>query len=295
MMQRSGSELISAGAMVLCAVLMGFNYELFIFPNAFAPAGLNGLATMVQYLFHFSIGYFSVLINIPLLLIAWRRVDKVFARRTLIFVLSFSATTLLLRNMDFSAVAYHTETGTSAILGPVAAGVINGAIYTVVLRSNGSTGGTDILAALIRSRHPEASLVWLIFALNAVVAAISYFVYGYKFEPVILCLIYCYLSSRISNDLLKMGNKALKFEIVTDDAKTLGQVLMSELHHGVTLLHAVGMYSSKEKDMLICVVNRHQVVDFHNILARFPGSFAYVSDVNETMGEFRRARKYEIK
>ncbi len=295
MKQRSGSELISAGAMVLCAVLMGFNYELFIFPNAFAPAGLNGLATMVQYLFHFSIGYFSVLINIPLLLIAWRRVDKVFARRTLIFVLSFSATTLLLRNMDFSAVAYHTETGTSAILGPVAAGVINGAIYTVVLRSNGSTGGTDILAALIRSRHPEASLVWLIFALNAVVAAISYFVYGYKFEPVILCLIYCYLSSRISNDLLKMGNRALKFEIVTDDAKTLGQVLMSELHHGVTLLHAVGMYSSKEKDMLICVVNRHQVVDFHNILARFPGSFAYVSDVNETMGEFRRARKYEIK
>ncbi len=295
MKQRSGSELISAGAMVLCAVLMGFNYELFIFPNAFAPAGLNGLATMVQYLFHFSIGYFSVLINIPLLLIAWRRVDKVFARRTLLFVLSFSATTLLLRNMDFSAVAYHTETGTSAILGPVAAGVINGAIYTVALRSNGSTGGTDILAALIRSRHPEASLVWLIFALNAVVAAISYFVYGYKFEPVILCLIYCYLSSRISNDLLKMGNRALKFEIVTDDAKTLGQVLMSELHHGVTLLHAVGMYSSKEKDMLICVVNRHQVVDFHNILARFPGSFAYVSDVNETMGEFRRARKYEIK
>ena len=291
MNRRTGSELLSAGAMVLCAVLMGLNYELFIFPNAFAPAGLNGLATMVQYLFHFSIGYFSVLINVPLLLIAWRRVDKVFARRTLLFVLSFSATTLLLRNLDFSAVAFRTENGTSAILGPVAAGVINGAIYTMVLRSNGSTGGTDILAALIRARHPEASLVWLIFALNAAVAAVSYFVYGYKFEPVILCLIYCYLSSRISNDLLKMGNKALKFEIVTDDAEALGRVLMTELHHGVTLLHAVGMYSNSDKGLLICVVNRHQVVDFHNILARFPGSFAYVSDVNETMGEFRRSRK----
>ena len=291
MKQRSGSGLVSAGAMVLCAVLMGFNYELFIFPNAFAPAGLNGLATMVQYLFHFSIGYFSVLINIPLLLIAWRRVDRVFARRTLLFVLSFSATTLLLRNLDFSAVAFRTETGTSAILGPVAAGVINGAIYTVVLRSNGSTGGTDILAALIRSRHPEANLVWLIFALNAVVAAVSYFVYGYQFEPVILCLIYCYLSSRISDDLLKMGNRALKFEIVTDDPEALGKALMQELHHGVTLLHAVGMYSNNEKAMLICVVNRHQVVDFHNILARFPGSFAYVSDVNETMGDFRRYRR----
>ena len=293
MKQRSGSGLISAGAMVLCAVLMGFNYELFIFPNAFAPAGLNGLATMVQYLFHFSIGYFSVLINLPLLLIAWRRVDKTFAVRTLVFVLSFSATTLLLNRLDFSAVAYHTENGSSAILGPVAAGVINGAIYTLVLRNSGSTGGTDILAALIRSRHPEASLVWVIFALNAVVAAISYFVYGYKFEPVILCLIYCYLSSRISNDLLKMGAKALKFEIVTDDAAALGRALMTELHHGVTLLHAEGMYSNQEKDMLICVVNRHQVADFHDILARFPGSFAYVSDVNETMGNFHRSRKTE--
>ena len=291
MQQKTGAYPRSALAMVLCAVLMGINYELFIFPNAFAPAGLNGLATMAQYLFHFSFSYFSVLINLPLLLLAWRKVDRVFARRTLIFVLSFSVTTLLLNRLDFSAVAFHTENGSSAILGPVAAGVINGAIYTLVLRNNGSTGGTDILAALIRARHPEVSLVWIIFALNAVVAAISYFVYGCKFEPVILCLIYCYLSSRISNDLMKMGDKALKFEIITDDAEALGHALMEELHHGVTLLHAEGMYSNREKNMLICVVNRHQVVDFHNILARFPGSFAYVSDVNETMGNFHRARK----
>ena len=290
MKQETGQRWKSDAAMVLCAILMGFNYELFIFPNAFAPAGLNGLATMVQYLFHFSIGYFSVLINLPLLLIAWRRLDRVFAIRTLIFVLSFSATTLLLRNVDFTPIAYHTDNGTSAILGPVAAGVINGAIYTVVLRCSGSTGGTDIVAALIRHRHPEASLVWLIFSLNAVVAAISYFVYGMKFEPVILCLIYCYLSSRISGGLLKMGQKALKFEIVTDQAEALGQALMRELHHGATLLHAEGMYSSREKGLLICVVNRHQVVAFHEILARFPGSFAYVSDVNETMGNFRMGR-----
>jgi len=291
MKQRIGARPHSALAMVFCAVLMGFNYELFIFPNAFAPAGLNGLATMVQYLFHFSIGYFSVLINIPLLLIAWRRVDKTFAQRTLIFVLSFSATTLLLNQLDLSPLAYHTDTGTSTILGPVAAGVINGAIYTVVLRNGGSTGGTDILAALIHARHPEAGMVWVIFALNAAVAAISYFVYGYKFEPVILCLIYCYLSSRISNDMMKMGARAMKFEIVTNDAEALGRELMAELHHGVTLLHAQGMYSNSEKDMLICVVNRYQVADFHNILARFPGSFAYVSDVNETMGNFRKVRK----
>ena len=175
------------------ACLMGVSYELFVFPNAFAPAGINGLATMLQYLLHVNIGYLSLLINLPLVLLAWKKVDRDFARKTLVFVLVFSAVTLVLGQMDLSAIAY--DSGSSAILGPVAAGVISGAIYGWVIRQNGSTGGTDIVAAWVRKKHPEASLVWLIFSLNAAVAVLSFFVYGCQFEPVILCLIYCYLSS----------------------------------------------------------------------------------------------------
>ncbi|MBR4150000.1 MAG: YitT family protein, partial [Firmicutes bacterium] len=56
------------------ALVMAVNYNLFIFPNAFAPAGINGIATMIQYLFHISIGYLSLLINVPLLIMAWNHV-----------------------------------------------------------------------------------------------------------------------------------------------------------------------------------------------------------------------------
>ena len=170
------------------ACLMGVSYELFVFPNAFAPAGINGLATMLQYLLHVNIGYLSLLINLPLVLLAWKKVDRDFARKTLVFVLVFSAVTLVLGQMDLSAIAY--DSGSSAILGPVAAGVVSGAVYGWVIRQNGSTGGTDIVAAWVRKKHPEASLVWLIFSLNAAVAVLSFFVYGCQFEPVILCLIY---------------------------------------------------------------------------------------------------------
>lgn len=55
------------------ACLMGVSYELFVFPNAFAPAGINGLATMLQYLLHINIGYLSLLINLPLVLLAWKK------------------------------------------------------------------------------------------------------------------------------------------------------------------------------------------------------------------------------
>lgn len=282
-----GRQVKSYAVVVGMAVLMGLSYEFLVFPNAFAPAGINGLATMIQYVFHISVGYFSLVINIPLLLLAWKKVDRDFAIKSLTFVLVFSAVTLTLNQVDLSAVAYHTDNGNSAILGPVAAGVVSGAVYGTVIRQNGSTGGTDIVAAWVRKGHPEASLVWIIFGLNASVAVLSFFVYGCQFEPVILCLIYCYLSSHISDRILKGGKRAIKFEVVTDQAEEIAHLLMAELRHGVTLLPAHGMYSEQPRKLLVCVVNCHQIVQFQKILERFPGSFAYVSEVNETVGNFK--------
>ncbi len=184
MKQMTRSPLFSYVIVAGLACVMGLSYELFVFPNSFAPAGINGLTTMIQYLFHINIGYLSLLINLPLILLAWTKLDPDFARKSLVFVLVFSAVTLVLGRMDLSGIAY--DTGSSAILGPVAAGVISGAVYGWVIRQNGSTGGTDIVAAWVRKKHPEASLVWLIFSLNAAVAVLSFFVYGCQFEPVIL-------------------------------------------------------------------------------------------------------------
>ena len=276
-----GSYLLISAA----AVMMGLSYQLFVFPNAFAPAGINGLATMVQYLFDFSIGYMSLLINLPLILLAWKKLNRDFARKSLLFVLMFSGATLLFNRMDFSAIAY--QGGSSAILGPVAAGVVSGAIYGLVIRQNGSTGGTDIVAAWVRKLRPDISLVWVIFSLNASVACLSFFVYGYQFEPVILCILYCYLSSRISDRMLKGGKTALKFEVITQQAEELSTRLMETLHHGVTVLPAQGMYSDTPRALLICVVNPHQIARFQAILREFPDTFAYVSSVSETMGNFK--------
>lgn len=276
---------------VLLAMAMGTSYQLFVYPNAFAPAGINGIATMVQYLFNVSVGYLSLAINIPLIAVSWKWLDRDFAMKNLVYVLVFSGMNLLLDYIDVSALAYYTENGNSAILGPAAAGVVSGVAYGFAIKQNGSTGGTDIIAAWVRKLHPEVSLVWTVFGLNACVALVSFFVYGYQFEPVIMCLVYCYLSSGISDKILKGGKKALKFEVVTNQGTELATRLLQELHHGVTVLPARGMYSDQPKDLLVCIVNRHQIVRFQEILAQFPGSFACVSEVNETMGNFVRVTR----
>ena len=235
---RSAFEYI---AISVLAVIMALNYEIFVFRNAFAPAGINGIATMVQYLFDFSVGYMSLLINIPLSLLAFFYVDKKFALRSGVFTIMFSLALLLLKRADLSALVYHTANGTSTILAPVAAGTVNGAIYGAAVKLGGSTGGTDIIAACIRVKMPYFSFARVTFVLNAIVAGASFFVYDFNFEPVIMCIIFNFIASNICDYIVKGGLGALKFEVITSHAEEMSAELMKKLHHGVTVINAEGM------------------------------------------------------
>lgn len=284
---RSAFEYI---AISVLAVIMAFNYEIFVFRNAFAPAGINGIATMVQYLFDFSVGYMSLLINIPLSLLAFFYVDKKFALRSGVFTIMFSLALLLLKRADLSALVYHTANGTSTILAPVAAGTVNGAIYGAAVKLGGSTGGTDIIAACIRVKMPYFSFARVTFVLNAIVAGASFFVYDFNFEPVIMCIIFNFIASNICDYIVKGGLGALKFEVITSHAEEMSAELMKKLHHGVTVINAEGMYTHSGKQVIICVINKHQIVDFQSIVRSYPDTFAYVSSVSETVGNFKKIR-----
>ena len=271
-----------------CAVVSALSYHIFVLPNSFAPSGLNGLATMIQYVCGFRIGYLNLIINIPLLIYAYIRLDRAFALRTGVYTVTFSAAIWLLEKVDLSRFAYVTANGTSTVLAPVAAGAIGGLLSAVALKNGGSTGGTDVVAALVRKKKPYLNLVWMIFSLNVAVAGISFFVYGCQIEPVLLCIIYCFIIGRFSDRLLQGGKEAVKFEVITDQAEALSRRLIDALHHSVTVVPATGMYSRTGKQVMLCVVNKHQVVDFQNILREFPGSFAYISTVRETVGNFKK-------
>ena len=274
---------------------MALCYQIFIFENSFAPAGINGIATMIQYKLNFSVAYLSLLINIPLCVLAFVFLNKSFAARTTVFALTFSAALLLLqfRIIDLSFLSYKTDNGTSTILAPLASGVINGIIYGASIRLNGCTGGTDIFAALIHKRRPELNLIWIIFAMNTAVALTSYFVYGFKVEPVVLCIIYSFLTSQVSDNILRGSRQRIKFEIISPDCKKLSDEIISELKHTVTVVPAKGMYSGRETEMLICVVQKHQATAMEKIIAAHPGAFAYSTVINETLGNFERI-KYNV-
>ena len=274
----------------LLAACYALAYRLFVFPNDFAPSGVGGIATMVQYVFHFDAGYLNLVINLPLLIIAWMTVDREFVLKSALFTLCFSGFLVLFNHLDFTPYQYYTENGTSNVLAPVAAGTVVGFLYGTAVRLGGSSGGIDIVGEMVHHKRPEYNMVWVTFSINAAIAATSYFVFNYKFEPVICCLVYGFVTSTVANSVLKGYHAALKFEIVTDRPEEMAGELMGQLHHGVTLLSAEGAYTHMQKSLVICIVNKRQIADVERIISSFPGSFAYITSVNATVGNFVRVK-----
>lgn len=270
------------------AIIGALNYQLFIFPNRFAPSGLNGICTMIQYAFHISIGYLSLLINLPLAIAVYCKVSKPLALRSMVYVVVFSVAILILDHVDLSFFAYATDNGTSTILGPMVAGVIMGSCYGILIRGGALTGGMDFVASLIHKYKPHTSLFWVLFVLNCCVAALSYFVYGFEPEPVILCVLYSFISSTVSDRIGKNSRGAVRFEIITEDPSYISDAIINRLHHSATLLPGKGIYQGKETSVLVCIVNRTQVATLSAILRKCPNTFAITSQVDDVMGNFRR-------
>ena len=273
------------------ALLAALDYELFVFPNAFAPSGLNGICTMIQYVSGISVGYLSLLINIPLALIVYLKVSKPIAARSMVYVVVFSVGLLVFDKVDLSAFAYSTANGTSHILGPLTAGLIMGYIYGILMKASAYTGGTDFVAAIIHNKNPEKSVYVLSFVMNALVAVSSYFVYDFKMEPVLLCILYSFASSTMAERFLKNGRSAMRFEIVTDYPDEICGDIIHLLHHSATRIKAQGVYNGKEVDIVMCVVNNSQVGILSQIIKNYPHTFAIMSQVTEVMGNFRHYSK----
>ena len=270
------------------ALVASVNYELFVFPNQFAPSGLNGICTMIQHITGISVGYLSLIINVPLAIWCYIEVSKPVAMRSMVYVVTFSLGLVILDHVDLSMFAYTTDNGTSKILGPLVAGVIQGYIFSILMKASAYSGGTDFISAIVHKRDPNKSVMGFSFTMNVFIAIASYFVYGYQMEPVILCILYSFMSTTVGDKLMKSGREAICFEIITDYPNEISKEIIERLHHTTTLIPARGMYSGRETNMLICVVNKTQAASVIKIVRKYPYTFAVMDPVGEVVGNFKK-------
>lgn len=268
---------------VFNGMLCALSYRLFVFPNSFAPAGIGGITTMVQYIFDVNIGYLTLLINVPLAIAVYFLISKPLAVRAMVYTVCFSLFSILFREiLDLSAFEIKDH-----ILGPLVGGIVSGAVNSMLIKVGATQAGVYFISSLIRYKNPHLNLSWLSFALNVVVACISFFVFQNGLLPVLLCVLYCFATSMVNDTMTKSGRRAVRFEIVTDHPEMLRDAIINQIHHSATIIPAKGIYKGKDTNVLICVVNTAQAATLSKIIREQPNTFAVISQVNEVMGNFK--------
>lgn len=277
---------------------------IFVTPNHFAPGGTNGAAVLLEYAFlgkelgiWGSSGFFLLVINIPLSVIAFFFLGK---KEAVISMLSIAVSSALL--MLLNAVAFLPEYGgvnatepvMHGFLGAVAGGIFLGIALAIMLKSCGTSGGTTIIASIINKKYKNLSVSMLTSVFDAIVVLASFFVYNQgaaftvKLDPVVLALISLYATSKMSDMILQGFKVAYKFEIITTCPDEIAQEIMTKLHHGVTRLSAEGMYSHEGKSMLVCIIRKRQIAEVQKIIKKYPDTFAYFSPTAEVLGKFAK-------
>ena len=299
--------------MVSLSFLRSFSAYLFINPNGFAPGGIGGLAALIHLAAAdspnatirmlsnslFDPGIFTIIMNIPLFLIAYKVLDKRFAITTAICVVIFSGLMYMFAAVGCPQFVVNGNYGLmliAALAGGACAGVSMGFMF----RQDLSIGGTDIIGKMIYAHNPAAHTQWWITACDCVVAIISGFLSIPKIKgmsdpsqimvtllsPVLFSFISLYTQSKVC-DIVESGlMSSLVFTIITDKSDAIAHELSVKLHRGVTVSKSVGYYTGKEHNVILCVTSKKQVNRVKDIVkACDPQAFMYVTQAAEVAGK----------
>ena len=279
---------------ILAGIVVGTAYHFFQNSNGFAPGGVGGLAT-ITYHFLQSLKVWSnwsvlmVVFNMPIFVLVSLMINKKLGLMLIIYMLVQSSMPQLYNAIGFHPYSLATSgSDYNVVFACIATGVVSGFGFSLMLRRFGASGGTYGISALLKKAKPDLNIAYVSFIMDASVVAIAFFVYGMKLTPVICTLLNLFIANVIVDHGLSGIKNGYKFEIITDKPEELYRDLMDELKHGVTEIRVHGMYSDKDKYMLVCIINKKQIGDMMKILKQYPGSFASFQKVNEVFGNFKR-------
>ncbi len=273
-------------------IVVGTAYYFFQNSNGFAPGGVGGLATITHHLIGGAVdwGILMVAFNLPIFILVTLLIDKKLGAMLTIYLVVQSFIPRLYALTGFMKPYSLINNGEdfNVIFACIATGVISGFGFSLMLKRFGASGGTYGISALLRRAKPDLNIAYISFIMDASVVGIAFFVYGMKVTPVICTLLNLFIANIIVDNGLSGIKNGYKFEIITSDPEAISEEIMSKLKHGVTEVHARGMYSNSDKYALVCIINKRQIGDMMRIIKKYPGTFASFTKVNEVFGNFKR-------
>jgi uncharacterized membrane-anchored protein YitT (DUF2179 family) len=273
------------GIQVLCDILVciigsalvGTALSVFTIPNEIAPGGISGLSTALAYMLGVRVSVLSLVLNIPIMLAAYRLLGK----RSFFYTL---LSTALLSGFIELASFLPVYTG-NILIAAVYGGVLTGIGIGILFLRNITTGGTDLLALMLHKAFPNVPNGTILAVIDGIVVLIAVLVFQ-KIEVALTSVLTIYFSSKVI-DLIAQGvDYAKVIYIVTDKGKELSAVLNSSTDRGNTVIKAFGGYTGAEKQLVITVTRRNVLAQTLRLIhATDPAAFTFVTDSTEVHGE----------
>lgn len=297
--QREAFTLVFQILTILCGTfVLGFGYCVFLSPYNIVPGGFMGLSQIVHDLFAkigftaISTSVWYIILNAFLYIYAFILLGWKFGIRSGVGIFSYSLWVDLISKFNIvSTIGNQFEVESAAlggggfyILFAIFGGLLMGIGMGIVFRANGSTGGCDMLAVVTNKFFPTITTGQLVIAVDGLVVILSALAYSSLVLP-LYALITIFICGKVS-DIFVDGVKSLRaYYILTNKKDEIAQRIMSEVERGVTNIKCEGMYTHGEKDMLLVILRRSQVMRVKNIVKQVdPEAFTFSHNVKEAYG-----------
>ena len=267
--------LMAYGQIVLGCIVGGAAYPMFMTPNNIAPGGLTGVAMILNYLLGVPVGTTSMLLNIPLFIIGWKAMGRVFVFRSLLATVLFSLA------IDLIGLPPVTM---DPLLGTLFGGILLGVGLGLILRGGATTGGTDMAARMVHRRFPFITVGAFLMMLDCIVVLMAAVSMGAN--EALYALICIFVSSRVLDMVLTgiTSNKACF--IISDAYNKVTDRILNEMERGVTHLTAKGAYTGQERPVVLCVTSRMEVARIKDIVREADeNAFMFITEAHEALGE----------
>ena len=267
---------------IIGTALMAFAIASVLEPASLVTGGFSGIAIIVkQYTGHLIPGgvplsVTNLVLNIPVFLIAIRLKGLRYLIHTLF------ATVML--SFWLSVLPVVPLAGDDLLLASLYGGILMGAGIGLVFVTGATTGGTDLIAALVQHFLRHYSISNILWVIDTAVVLVGVYLYGIQIT--LYAIIAIYLTSKISDGIIDGPKFSKAAFIITEKPEALAALVMEELGRGVTGISATGMYSGDSKNMLLCVVSKKEIVRLKELAKSCdPNAFVIVTDVREVLGE----------
>lgn len=218
----------------------------------------------------------NLALNVPVFIAALIIKGRKFLGRTVIGTVLLSFWLYVIPQVDLTQGDY--------MLSAVFGGVITGIGIGFVLLAKATTGGTDMVSALIQKYVRHYSVVQILQVIDGMVVLAGLYVFGLK--PALYAIVAIFITSKVSDALMEGMKYSKAAFIITDYYKEIADAIMTQLDRGLTGLDAMGMYSGDKKTVLYCVVSKKEIVELKDIVAKIdPKAFVIVTDAREVFGE----------